>query len=235
MNKEEFINNCKTELKIDITNKQMELLNKYYDLLVEWNNKFNLTTIIEYNDVLLKHFYDSLCLSLVTNLNRNIKICDMGVGAGFPGVVLKIIFGELNITLIESSNKKCTFLNEVIKTLELKNIKVECTRVEEYANKHLEEFDIVTTRAMSNMRIISELALPMLKIKGEFLPLKSHVEDEMKEANNIIELLGGKVKSVNVYNLPIENDLRSIPIIIKEKSSKKGFPRAYSRIIKDII
>ena len=235
MNKEEFILNCDETLNISLTKEKIDLLNKYYELLVLWNKKFNLTRIIEYEEVLLKHFYDSLCLTKVVNLDDRISICDMGTGAGFPGIVLKIVFDNLNVTLIESSNKKCTFLNEVIKELDLKNIKVECKRVEEYALNNLERFDIVTTRAMSNMRIISELSLPMLKVGGKFLPLKSHVHDELEEAKNIISLLGGKIDYICEYNLPIINDMRSIPVIIKNKSGKNGFPRAYNKILNDII
>lgn len=235
MNKEELLLNLKDNLNIELSEDKFLKLNKYYELLKEWNNKFNLTTIIDEKEVYLKHFYDSLCLSLVTKLDRNIKVCDMGTGAGFPGIVLKIVFDKLDMTLIESNNKKCTFLNEIIKKLDLKNIKVECNRIEDYAKNNLEVFDIVTTRAVSRMRIISELGIPMLKLNGLFLPLKSHIDDELEESKNIVKLLGGNIEGIYNYNLPDGLSIRCIPIIKKIKESPNGYPRVYSQILKKVI
>jgi len=231
MNKEEFIRICKSELNIEISEEVFTKLKKYHEMLVLWNQKFNMTTILEEKEVLLKHFYDSLCLVKAVELNDH-TLCDVGTGAGFPGLVLKIIFDNLKITLVESNGKKCNFLKEVIKELDLKNIEVINQRAEEYAIKNIEKFDIVTMRAVSDLRIIAELGLPMLKIDGIFCPLKAHIGNEIEKSQNIINLLGGKLESIINYELPIENSTRTIPIIKKEKSSKEGFPRNYSRIVK---
>lgn len=234
MNKEEFIKFCKSDLGIEITEKIYSKLKKYHEMLVEWNQKFNMTTILEEQEVLLKHFYDSLCLKKAIDLNTQ-SLCDVGTGAGFPGMVLKIVFSDLKITLVESNGKKCTFLKEVIKELELNDIEVINARAEDYALKNIEKFDIVTMRAVSDLRIIAELGLPMLKIGGIFSPLKAHIGNEIEKSQNIIKILGGKLEKVINYELPIEKSTRTIPIITKEKSSKDGFPRNYSRIVKQPI
>lgn len=234
MNKEEFIKLCGSGLDIEINEEIYSKLKKYHEMLVEWNKKFNMTTILEENEVLLKHFYDSLCLKKAIDLNKQ-SLCDVGTGAGFPGLVLKIVFSDLNITLVESNGKKCTFLKEVIKELKLNNIEVINERAEDYALKNIEKFDIVTMRAVSDLRIIAELGLPMLKIGGIFSPLKAHIGNEIVKSQNIIKILGGKLEKVINYELPIENSTRTIPIIIKEKSSEEGFPRNYSRIVKQPI
>ena len=234
MNKEEFIKLCGSGLDIEINEEIYSKLKKYHEMLVEWNKKFNMTTILEENEVLLKHFYDSLCLKKAIDLNKQ-SLCDVGTGAGFPGLVLKIVFSDLNITLVESNGKKCTFLKEVIKELKLNNIEVINEIAEDYALKNIEKFDIVTMRAVSDLRIIAELGLPMLKIGGIFSPLKAHIGNEIVKSQNIIKILGGKLEKVINYELPIENSTRTIPIIIKEKSSEEGFPRNYSRIVKQPI
>lgn len=234
MNKNEFIKLCKQNLNIIITENIYSDLKKYHNMLVFWNKKFNMTTILEESEVLLKHFYDSLCLVKAIDLN-NQTLCDVGTGAGFPGIVLKIVFTNLNITLVEANAKKCTFLNEVIKELNLKNIEVINARAEDYALKSIEKFDIVTMRAVSDLRIIAELGLPMLKINGYFVPLKGYIGNEIKKSENIINILGGRLIKIIKYELPIENSTRTIPIIKKEKTSKEGFPRNYSRIVKQPI
>lgn len=232
MNKEEFIKYLK-ELNLDVDNEILNKLDKYFKLLVEWNNKFNLTTILEEKSVYLKHFYDSICI-VKTNLieNKNIKLCDFGTGAGFPGIVIKIFYPNINVTLIESNNKKCIFLNEVIKELELKNIEVINTRMELYTKKIRESFDIVTCRAVSHLKIISELSIPLLKINGYFLPLKSNIEEELNESTEILSKLNSKIENIISYELPIENSKRNILIIKKISRTDDKYPREYNKIIK---
>ena len=232
MNKEEFIKYVK-ELNLEIDDVVLNRLDKYFKLLVEWNNKFNLTTILEEESVYLKHFYDSMCI-VKTNLieNKNIKLCDFGTGAGFPGVVIKIFFPNINVTLIESNNKKCIFLNEVIKELNLNKIEVIKTRMEEYSRNNRELFDIVTCRAVSHLKVISELGIPLLKVKGYFLPLKSNVEEEIIESKEILSKLDSKIETIISYELPIENSKRNILVIKKIKITNSKYPREYNKIIK---
>lgn len=232
MNKEEFIKNCNDNLGIVITEEKYNLLKRYYELLVEWNKRFNLTTILEEKDVFLKHFYDSLCLSYASDLDKEIKLCDIGTGAGFPGLVIRIIFDKPHITLVESNGKKIKFLNEVIKELDLKNIRVFNSRAEEYAKGVREQYDIVTLRAVSALRIITELSIPILKINGFLLPLKSHVEEEIKESKNTFKELNCELIEVKEYVLPIENSRRTIPVIKKIGRTKDIYPRNYSKITK---
>lgn len=234
MNKEEFISSCK-ELGIDVTSDVLLKLEKYFCLLKEWNDKFNLTRIIEEKEVYLKHFYDSICI-VKTDLikNDNLNLCDFGTGAGFPGIVIKIFFDNINVTLIESSAKKCTFLNEVIKELNLNKIIVINDRAEVYAKNNREKFDIVTCRAVSALRIISEISVPMLKINGYFLPLKAGLEDEYKEAKEILDHLGAIVKRIISYNLPVEEAKRNIVVIKKISITEVKYPRDYKDIIKHL-
>ena len=233
MNKEEFIKNIK-ELNLEINDEILSKLDKYYKLLNEWNNKFNLTTILEEESVYLKHFYDSIAI-VKTNLikNESIKLCDFGTGAGFPGIVIKIFFPNINVTLIESNNKKCIFLNEIIKELNLNNIEVINERMEIYTKKNRELFDIVTCRAVSHLRIISELAIPLLKVNGYFLPLKSNIDEEIKESKDILDKLDSKIESIISYELPIENSKRNILIVKKIKETNLKYPREYKKIIKN--
>jgi len=232
MNKNEFIENCRL-LGINITEEKYNLLDKYKDLLIEWNNKFNLTSIIEEKDIFLKHFYDSLCLVKAIDLNDVESLCDVGTGAGFPGLVLKIMFEDLKVDLIESSNKKCEFLKNVIEELNLKNIEVINERAELYAKSSREKYDVVTCRAVSHLKVISEICIPLVKINGYFLPLKSNIDSELETSRNVIKLTGGNLLKIINYNLPFENSFRTIPVILKEKKTKIEFPREYNKIIKN--
>lgn len=234
MNKEEFISYCK-ELGLTINEEILLKLDSYFELLREWNEKFNLTRIIEEKEVYLKHFYDSIYLFNTGLLkDENIKLCDFGTGAGFPGIVIKIFFNNIDVTLIESSNKKCLFLNEVINKLGLSDIKVVNERAEIYARSNREKFDVVTCRAVSALRIIEELALPMVKIGGYFLPLKSGLEEEYKEAKDSLDHLGGIVKKIISYNLPIEEAKRNIVVIKKISPTEAKYPRDYKDILKHL-
>ena len=231
MTKEEFIENCKL-LNIKITEEIYNKLCTYHKLLVEWNNKFNLTTILEEKDVFLLHFYDSLCLSKSTDLNKNIELCDFGTGAGFPGVVIAIIFSNTNVTLVESNNKKCIFLEEVKKQLNLKNITVINKRIEEYAKETREKYDVVTCRAVTSIPIIIEIATSLIKVGGYLLPLKANCEEEVKKYKYLEKDFSLKLENIIKYNLPINNANREIPVYKKTEKTNEKYPRNYGSIIK---
>lgn len=229
MNIELFIEETK-KLGINLDNSKLKQLEKYYNLLIDWNEKINLTRIVEKEDVYLKHFYDSLTLAKAYDLTQNISLCDVGTGAGFPGIVLKIAFPNLKITLVDSLNKRINFLNEVIKELELKDINTVHARAEDYAKLHREEYDIVTSRAVANMKVLSELTIPMVKENGYFIPMKANIDEEIKEANDIIQKLSGKTEKIIAFNLPIEESIRNIVIIKKEKKTNHIYPRRMDKI-----
>lgn len=231
MNIETFITELK-KLNIIPTKAQLESLEKYKNMLIEYNEKFNLTAIKTDEEIYLKHFYDSLTLSKVVDLNQESKLLDIGTGAGFPGLVLKIMFPSLDITLLDSNNKKITFLETVIKELNLKNIKCIYGRAESLNNIYREYFDIVTSRAVSHLRILSELSIPYLKVDGLFLPMKGNISVELQESKKTLDILNCKVIDIKEFKLPIENSNRSIAIIKKTDSTEDIYPRAYDRIIK---
>ena len=210
MDKDLFIEKTK-ELGINLTNKQLEDLEKYYNLLISWNEKINLTRIVEKEDVYLKHFYDSLTLIKVIDLNKDITLCDIGTGAGFPGLVLKICFPNLKITLVDSLQKRINFLNEVIKELDLKDIKAIHSRAEDIKDT----YDVVTSRAVANLNLLSKYCLPLVKKSGYFIPMKANVDEEIKEATNTIHKLGGKLEKQETFNLPIEGSIRNLLVIRK--------------------
>lgn len=176
MNKEEFVEECK-KININITNKQLIKLEKFYHLMIEWNKKINLTRITEEKEVYLKHFYDSLTLNKVIDL-KNIKtLCDIGTGAGFPGIVLKIIFPNIKITLIDSLQKRVNYLNEIIKELELDNIEAIHTRGENYQG----EFEVVTSRAVANIEKLVNYTMHLVSKNGVFIAMKGNLEKEFNE------------------------------------------------------
>jgi 16S rRNA (guanine527-N7)-methyltransferase len=230
MNKEEFIEELK-KINIVLTNIQLEQLDKYYELLIEWNNKFNLTTIIKEEDIYLKHFFDSLYITKFHDFN-NKKICDFGTGAGFPGMVLAILFNNSNFTLLESNNKKVLFLNEVKNRLKLDNVTIINERAEIYGKTNREIFDIVTCRAVSNLSIILELAISMLKVNGLFIPMKSNIEEEFEKSKKNLNSLGYRFINLEEYYLPIENSKRTILIYEKIKKTDLKYPRNYNIIKK---
>ena len=231
MNKEEFIYECK-KINIIIDDKIIDKLEKYIKLLIIWNEKFNLTTIIEEKDIFLKHFYDSLCLAKAVDLNDK-KICDFGTGAGFPGMVIAIVFNNSNITLIESNSKKVMFLNEVKKELKLKNVEIVNDRTENYARKNREIYDIVTCRAVSALSIILELSVAILKVNGLFVPLKANVEEELLKSKEIINRLNYKLEEKKEYSLPYENAKRTILVFRKKRETDIKYPREYNIIKKE--
>lgn len=221
-----------SKLGIVLTSTQENQLEMYYNLLIEWNNKMNLTGITERNSVYLKHFYDCITLIKAIDLTKNLKIVDVGSGAGFPGLVLKIVFPNLNVVLVDALNKRINFLNQVIESLKLENIEAIHDRIENYAKNNLEVFDLVTCRAVAKLNIISELCLPLAKVNGYFIPMKATIEDEISDTK-YLEVLKSKVESVITFNLPIENSVRNLIVIKKYGSIDKKYPRQYDKIIKN--
>ena len=229
MNLDLFIEETK-KLGIELTSQQLEKLNQFYELLILWNKKMNLTRIIEKEDVYLKHFYDSLTLSKVIDLNQDLTICDVGSGAGFPGIVLKICFPNLKITLLDSLQKRVNYLNEIIKELDLKNIEAIHTRAEDYAKQNREKFDIVTARAVANLKILSELCIPMVKVNGLFIAMKANIEEEIENSTEILNKLDSKIEKIETFYLPIENSIRNIILIEKLKPTNTLYPRRIEKI-----
>ena len=232
MNKEEFLNEL-LKLNIILNDEQINKLDKFYELLIEWNNKINLTTITKKEDVYLKHFYDSLTLVKVIDLNKNLKVLDVGTGAGFPGIVLKIVFPNLKITLLDSLQKRINYLNEIIKELNLKDIETVCERSEEYTRKHREEYDLVVSRAVANLKILFEITFASVKINGYLIAMKGNVDKELDESKIIINKLKGKIDEVNSFILPKEESIRNLVKIEKIDKTPLIYPREYSKIKKE--
>lgn len=229
MNLDLFIEETK-KLGIELTSQQLEKLNQFYKLLISWNQKMNLTRIIEKEDVYLKHFYDSLTLSKVIDLKQDLTLCDVGSGAGFPGIVLKICFPNLKITLLDSLQKRVNYLNEIIKELDLKNIEAIHTRAEDYAKQNREKFDIVTARAVANLKILSELCIPMVKVNGLFIAMKANIEEEIENSTEILKKLDSKIEKIETFYLPIENSIRNIIMIQKQKTTNNLYPRRIEKM-----
>lgn len=231
MNQKQFIQ-ALLDKGITLTSKQLEQFENYYQTLVEWNQKMNLTAITEKEDVYLKHFYDSLTISFDYALS-NQSLCDVGAGAGFPSIPLKIVYPDLKVTIVDSLSKRITFLNHLIQVLDLKDVHAISARAEEYAVKHRESFDIVTARAVARLNILDELCLPLVKVDGDFITLKGlKAQEELQEAKQGIEKLGGEVMKQESFTLTDENDHRCNIYIHKVKSTPSQYPRDFSRIKK---
>ena len=211
MNKEEFVRELE-KLNIIPTAKQLEQLNEFYQLLIEWNEKINLTRITEEKDVYLKHFYDSLTLKKVVDLENQKSLCDVGTGAGFPGIVLKIMYPNLKVVLIDSLLKRVNYLNEIIKKLDLKDIEAIHIRGEEYKGK----FDVVTSRAVANIEKLVQYTMHLVDKDGIFVAMKGNIEEELN--GKVKKKLQNKYKieKIEEFFLPIENSKRSL-IVMKNK------------------
>lgn len=231
MNKVEFIEETK-KIGIEINQYQLNQLDQYYEMLVETNKKINLTNIIEAEDVYLKHFYDSLAIAKICNLANINSLCDIGTGAGFPGMVLKIIYPNIKMVLIDSTEKKIKFLNEVIEKLQLKNIEAINIRAEAYASNNREVFDIVTSRAVARLSILTELCLPLVKINGYFISMKGNAKEELDEIENNLQKLNSKIEKIEIFTLPKEESHRTLILIKKEKATEKRYPREFREIKK---
>lgn len=220
------------EISITLTKEQQEKLEDLYQIMIEENTKVNLTRITDHNDVNLKHFYDSLTLYKGIDLNQVKTLCDIGTGAGFPGLVLKIAFPHLEICLVDSLMKRIHYLDKVIEKLELTGIKTYHARGEDFAKSHREEFDIVTSRAVARMRVISEICLPLVKVGGYFIAMKASMTEELEEAQNTVKQLNGEIKSIIEFNLPKENSKRTLIKIRKIEKTNPKYPRSMDKIKK---
>jgi len=230
MNKELFIKEV-SKLNITLTDTMLEQLEQYYEMLVTENKKYNLTAITEKEAVYLKHFYDSLTLSKIIDLD-NQSLCDIGTGAGFPGIVLKIAFPNLYVTLIDATEKKCNFLKMVIDKLNLKNIEVINARAEEYSKTTREKYDIVTSRAVAPLKHLLEYSIPLVKVDGTYIAMKSDLTKELVEIENYEHKLSIDEQKILKFNLPFEESTRTLIRYTKKEKTNLIYPRRYNEIKK---
>ncbi len=212
---------------IELSEEQQRQFQTYYQMLVEWNEKINLTSITEEHEVYLKHFYDSIAPSFYTDLTKELTICDVGAGAGFPSIPLKIIYPNLKVTIVDSLNKRIKFLNQLAEALDLENVNFVHDRAETFGKGvYRESYDIVTARAVARLSVLSELCLPLVKKGGQFIALKSSKgEEELEEARFGLGILGGKVRETISYELPEEAGERQMILIDKRSQTPKKYPR----------
>ena len=211
---------------MELSDKQIAQFNLYYELLTAKNKVMNLTAITEYNDVVKKHFIDSMMISRVLDMKKINSLCDVGTGAGFPGIPLKIVYPHLHLTLVDSVGKRVNFLSEVVEKLGLEDVEAIHSRTEDLAHnsKYREKYDLVTARAVASMNVLSEYCIPYAKIGGYFAAYKSgNIEEEIENAKNAVKTLGGKIEKTDVFEL---YDMgRSIVLIKKVNSTPKIYPR----------
>ena len=216
------------ELSLTFSERQIKQFEDYYRILIEWNHVMNLTAITEYEEVVEKHFIDSLSIINAVDFSEIFNIIDIGTGAGFPGIPLKIAFPDINITLLDSLNKRVKFLNEVIEQLGLNNINAIHGRAEDYAKQkeYREQYDLCVSRAVANLSTLSEYCLPYVKINGLFIPYKSgDIDVELEKSEHAVSILGGVVSDVIRFQLPGTDIGRSFVKIKKIKSTGKKYPR----------
>lgn len=229
MNREEFKKNFEkylVKLQIELNEEQIGKFYDYMNLLIEWNEKINLTAITEPKEIIIKHFVDSLTIS--KNIKAGAQVIDVGTGAGFPGIPLKIYRDDIEIVLLDSLNKRINFLNDVIEKISLTKISTVHGRAEELGHnkKYREKFDVSTSRAVANMAILSEYLIPFVKINGIVIMMKgSEVKQEIEESKKAINILGGSVTNTEEFNLPNTEIKRNIILIKKEKQTIKKYPR----------
>lgn len=216
------------ELQISLTEKQVIQFLKYYELLIEWNSVMNLTAITNYEDVIQKHFIDSLALVKACDMSRPMTLLDVGTGAGFPGLPLKIAFPHIKVTLLDSLNKRIKFLTEVVETLELNEVETRHGRAEDFAKPGLlrESFDLCVSRAVANLATLSEYCIPYVKKNGYFIAYKSEkIVNEKESGKHAVELLGGIIEKQVDYFLPESDIYRNLIVIHKIKKTHGQYPR----------
>ena len=224
---EQFLIDYAKKLHINLNDIKCKQLIQYYKLLIEWNEKINLTSITDYKDVVVKHFIDSLSIVNSMDMNAEYSLIDIGTGAGFPGIPLKIVFPMLDVVLVDSLDKRVKFLNIVIKELGLKNIKAVHARAEEFGHSNYREtFDICVTRAVANLAVISEYCLPLVSVGGYFVAYKSaDIKNEIFDSEIAIEELGGAIEDVDIFTLPDTDIERSLIRIYKDFETPDKYPR----------
>lgn len=227
MEKDEFdylMNNYGKKIDISFNEIQLVQFYEYMNLLIDWNKKINLTAIIDPEEIILKHFIDSLTINKYIECDKT--LVDVGTGAGFPGIPLKIYRNDLKIILVDSLNKRINFLNEVVSKLNLQNIYSVHSRIEDFGMENREKFDYSVARAVANLQILSEYLLPIVKISGTCICMKGNdVDEEVKNAKNAIDILGGKLENVDKFRLPNSDISRNIVLIKKVKSTPSKYPR----------
>jgi len=232
MNREQFEEQLH-ELGIDLTGIELINFNTYCEFLKEYNSHTNLTAITDDEGIFLKHFYDSLTIVKAIDLNKYDTLLDIGTGAGFPGMVLKIIYPHLKVTLLDSNNKKINFLKELAMKLKITGIEFFQGRAEDFVKNNREKFDIVTARAVSNLPVLSELCIPLTRIDGYFIAMKGSNKDEIEDARFAIRTLGGHIEEIVNFTLPIEESERNIIRIKKIRNTPNEYPRRYEKILKN--
>lgn len=230
MNRQEFFIEL-SNLGIKLNDKQKNQLEIYKDFLQEYNRHTNLTTIIEDNDIYLKHFYDSISVVKYINISNISNLLDIGTGAGFPGMVIKIIFPNISVTLLDSNNKKIEFLKQLSEKLDL-DVELINERAEKFIINRREYYDIVISRAVAFLPILLELAIPYVKINGHFISMKGNADEELEKSKTVPKELGAKLESVNKFLLIKENSSRTIIIYKKIEKSPFKYPRSYDKIKK---
>ena len=229
MEKLEFVqkmNKYLNELQIKLNEKQLNQFFDYMNLLIEWNEKINLTAITLPEDIILKHFIDSITISKY--IPQNAYLVDVGTGAGFPGIPIKIVREDIKIVLVDSLNKRINFLNEVINNLCLENIETVHARAEEFGQnkQYREQFDVVTSRAVANLSTLSEYLIPLAKVDGKCICMKGpNINEEINQGKNAIKILGGTISNIYEFNLPVSDIGRTIIEISKKSNTSSRYPR----------
>lgn len=227
MNEKQFIEALAAK-GITLSDVQVAQFKKYFELLVEWNEKMNLTAITDLEGVYLKHFYDSISPSFYFDFTKVESVCDVGAGAGFPSIPIKICFPHLHVTIVDSLNKRITFLNHLSEQLGLDHMEFVHARAEEFGQniKYREQFDVVTARAVARLSVLSELCIPLAKQGGSFVALKAAAgAEELKDAKKAITTLGAALKEEFSFLLPVEESERSLFVFDKVKQTPKKYPR----------
>ena len=226
-------NKLLANINIELSDRQLEQFEIYFNFLVEYNNYVNLTAITDEEDVYIKHFYDSILVGKVFDLTNVKTICDVGSGAGFPSIPLKIVYPHLNVTIVDGLDKRITFLKQLVSKLGLTNVNLVHGRAEEYAKDHRESFDMVTARAVARANILNELCIPLVKVGGNFVSMKGkNAEEEINEGNSL-SILKGKIINQAEYYLPKEESKRVLIVINHFEKCPNKYPRAFASIKKN--
>ena len=230
MSREEFINEL-ILLGIRITRDQLAKLQQYLEFLVKYNEHTNLTSITNEEDIYLKHFYDSLTIAKYVDLKNTNNLLDIGTGAGFPGMVIKILFPNIKVTLLDSNNKKITFLKALSQILDIK-VELVNDRAEDYIKDKREHYDLVVSRAVAPLPVLLELAIPFVKVGGLFVTMKANADEELEASENTSKALASRIKSIKKFNLIKEESARTIILYEKIDKTSERYPRAYDKIKK---